>query len=233
MLFLLSWLLVTMLIGLGVALLSRWLGSALLVGAYAGALVIAIMIAGKLGTIPGFPNLALSASVFMYSATFIFTDVLAEIWGIKEARKVVYVGALMYPLIFFTLQFAVNWEPHPVWAEQQEGFANTMGTTFRITLASLASFVVSQFHDVWAFHFWKRKTKGKHLWLRNNASTISSQFFATVIFYVIGFYGIFPIVRLITFTYFIKIIIALIDTPVVYLAVTYLKKNKVGNPDQY
>jgi uncharacterized integral membrane protein (TIGR00697 family) len=225
MLFLLSWLLLTMLFGLGVTLLARWLGSTLLVGAYSGALVIAIVIAGKLGSIPGFPNLALSASVFVYSATFIFTDVLAEIWGVKEARKVVFVGAALYPILFFTMQFAVNWEPHPVWAENQAAFENTMGTTIRITIASLVSFIVSQFHDVWSFHYWKKKTKGKHLWLRNNLSTISSQFINTVIFYVIGFYGVFPIVELVLFTYFIKIIIAFIDTPFVYLAVWYLRKH--------
>ena len=231
MLFLLSWLLVTMLLGLGVTLLARWLGSELLVGAYAGFLVLAIMIAGKLGAIPGLPNLALSASVFIYSATFIITDVLAEIWGYKEARKVVFVGAILYPILFFTMQFAVAWEPHPVWASNQAAFEQTMGTTIRITLASLASFIVSQFHDVWSFHYWKKRTKGKYLWLRNNLSTISSQLINTVVFYFIGFYGIFPIVELVVFTYLVKIVIALVDTPFVYLAVWYLRKHGIGEGD--
>lgn len=218
-----------MLLGLGISMLARWLGSTLLVGAYSGALVIAIVIAGKLGSIPGFPNLALSASVFVYSATFIFTDVLAEIWGMKEARKVVYLGAALYPIIFFTMQFAVHWEPHPVWAANQPGFAATMSTTIRITIASLVSFVFSQFHDVWSFHYWKKRTNGKYLWLRNNPSTISSQLINTVIFYVIGFYGVFPIVELVLFTYFIKIIIALVDTPFVYIAVWFLRKHQVND----
>lgn len=228
MLFLLTWLLVTMLLGLGISLLARWLGSTLLVGAYAGALVTAIVIAGKLGSIPGLPNLALSASVFVYSATFILTDVLAEIWGVKEARKVVYVGAVLYPLIFITMQFAVNWEPHPVWAANQESFELTIGMSIRITIASFVSFIFSQFHDVWSFHYWKKRTNGKYLWLRNNLSTISSQLINTVIFYTIGFYGIFPIVELIVFTYLVKIVIALVDTPFVYLAVGYLRKHGVG-----
>ena len=161
-------------------------------------------------------------------AVSLFCVLLAEIWGVKAARKVVYVGAVLYPMIFISLKFAVNWEPHPVWAENQAGFEQTMGTTFRIVLASLSSFVISQFHDVWAFHYWKKKTNGKYLWLRNNASTISSQFIATVIFYVIGFYGVFPIVKLIAFTYLVKILIALVDTPVVYLAVWFLKKHGIG-----
>ena len=231
MLFLIAWLVATMLLGLGITLLSRWLGSSLLVGAYAGALVVAIVIAGKLGAIPGFPGLALSASVFVYSATFIFTDVLAEIWGYEEAKKVVYAGAALYPLIFITMQFAVNWEPHPVWAANQEGFETTISTSIRIVIASFASFVVSQFHDIWAFHYWKKRTQGKYLWLRNNASTIASQFINTVVFYFIGFYGIFPIWELILFTYLVKILIALIDTPFVYLAVWYLRKHGVGQPE--
>lgn len=228
MLFLVAWLLITMILGLGISLLSRWLGSTLLVGAYAGALVVAIVIAGKLGAIPGLPNLALSASVFVYSATFIFTDVLAEIWGVKEAKKVVYVGAVLYPLLYITMQFAVNWEPHPVWAANQAGFEATIGNSLRITIASFASFIVSQFHDIWAFHYWKKRTKGKYLWLRNNASTIASQLINTVVFYLIGFYGVFPIIELIVFTYLVKIVIALVDTPFVYLAVGYLRKHGVG-----
>ncbi len=127
------------------------------------------------------------------------------------------------------MQFAVAWEPHTVWAANQEGFAQTMGTTIRITIASLASFLVSQFHDIWSFHYWKKRTKGKHLWLRNNLSTISSQLINTVVFYLIGFYGVFPIVELIVFTYLVKIVIALVDTPFVYLAVWHLRKHGVGD----
>jgi uncharacterized integral membrane protein (TIGR00697 family) len=82
------------------------------------------------------------------------------------------------------------------------------------------------------FPLLEKKTGGKYLWLRNNASTIASQFIATVIFYVIGFYGIFPILRLIIFTYLIKILIAILDTPVVYLAVGFLRRNGVGQQEE-
>lgn len=221
----LLWLLATIALASLTVVAARWLGHEVIIAAYVGMLVIAITVAGKLGAIPGFEQYSLSASIFAYSATFIFTDVLSEIWGKQVARKAIYAGVLIYPLLFATTQFSIHWEPHPVWADNQEAFALTMGTTARIVLASLAAFVVSQVHDVWAFHYWKRRTNGKYLWLRNNASTIVSQALDTVVFYTIGFYGVFPIGNLILFTFIVKIIIALIDTPVVYLLVGFLRNN--------
>lgn len=80
----------------------------------------------------------------------------------------------------------------------------------------MVAYLISQHHDVWAFNFWKKKTKGKHLWWRNNASTLVSQFLDSVIFVFIAFYGIFDVVPLIIGNYVVKIIIALVDTPFMY-----------------
>jgi hypothetical protein len=93
----------------------------------------------------------------------------------------------------------------------------------RITAASLVAFLVSQLHDVWAFHFWKRLTKERYLWVRNLMSTIVSQLIDTVIFVTLAFYGIFSITAFIQIaitTYLIKVIVALLDTPFIYLART-------------
>lgn len=232
MILLISWLLVTVIIGGLIAMTARWLGPQILVGAFAGSLVLAIMIAGKLGVIPFFEDYSLSASVFVYSATFIFTDVLAEIYGKKAARNAVFSGLLLYPLLYLTINFAIEWEPHMLWAENQDAFATTMGTGLRIIIASICGFSASQLHDIWAFHFWKEKTNGKYLWLRNNASTMVSQLIDTVVFYTIAFYGIFPIFKIIIFTYIVKLIIAAIDTPVVYAVVSFIRageKNTVEN----
>ncbi|PIZ54623.1 transporter, partial [Candidatus Uhrbacteria bacterium CG_4_10_14_0_2_um_filter_41_7] len=96
----------------------------------------------------------------------------------------------------------------------------------RITVASFIAYLISQHHDVWAFHFWKKKTNGKHLWLRNNASTVVSQLIDTVVFTFIAFYGVLPIVPLILGTWVVKILIALIDTPFIYGAVWIMDKIK-------
>ena len=69
----------------------------------------------------------------------------------------------------------------------------------RIVVASLAAYLVSQFHDVWAFQFWKKKTKGKHLWIRNNASTMVSQLLDNAIFTYIAFVGAFGLESFFTY----------------------------------
>ena len=84
--------------------------------------------------------------------------------------------------------------------------------------------MVSQHLDVWIFHKLKQITNGKHLWLRNNLSTLTSQFIDTTIFITISFYGVFPILPAIFGQYLIKVIIALLDTPIVYLAVLTIRK---------
>ena len=96
-------------------------------------------------------------------------------------------------------------------------------------LASVIAFVFSQFHDVWSFHFWKRKTHGKFLWLRNNLSTSVSQLIDTILFMFIAFYKINPkftvpfIISLIIPYYLFKIGFALIDTIFVYPGVWWLR----------
>ena len=85
---------------------------------------------------------------------------------------------------------------------------------------------MSQYHDVWAFNFWRRITKEKHLWLRNNASTLVSQAIDTFLFIFLAFYGVVPVIPLILGQYFVKLCIALLDTPVVYLFVHLIKKKE-------
>jgi uncharacterized integral membrane protein (TIGR00697 family) len=226
-----AWLLVTVVIAGATAVTARWFGKEVVIGLYVGSIVTSIVVAGKLGVVPGFEDLSLSASIWVYSATFIFTDVIAEIWGKKTARKAIYAGALMYPLLFATTQFSIEWQPHPSWAENQAAYATTMGTTVRIVIASFSAFVASQLHDVWAFHFWKEKTGGKYLWLRNNASTWTSQLIDTVVFYTVGFYGVFPVLPLIGVTYLAKIAIAALDTPIVY-GVVWAVRGSIESPDE-
>jgi len=117
---------------------------------------------------------------------------------------------------------------NPTWGNQ-EPFALIFGSTLRMTFASIVAFVISQFHDVWSFDFWKRKTGGKHLWLRNNASTIVSQLLDTTIFMFIAFYRMTPkytvsfIVSLIIPYWLFKVVFALLDTPFCYALVVWLR----------
>jgi len=80
----------------------------------------------------------------------------------------------------------------------------------------MVAYLVSQHHDIFAFHWWKKKTGGRYLWLRNTASTIVSQAIDTGLFITIAFYGVLDIVPLLLGQYVVKLIIAIIDTPFMY-----------------
>ncbi|MFZ0390400.1 MAG: queuosine precursor transporter [Calditrichia bacterium] len=155
----------------------------------------------------------------LYGSIFLATDLLSEVFGKKEARRGVWLG--FFALIFMTvsMQLALQFTPHPS-DFSHEAMQTIFGFLPRITLASLVAYLLSQHHDVWAFHFWKERTGGRFLWLRNNLSTMVSQIIDSVIFVFLAFYGVFemPVIwSILITTYAVKLLVALLDTPVIYL----------------
>ncbi|MFH1137458.1 MAG: queuosine precursor transporter [Pseudomonadota bacterium] len=156
----------------------------------------------------------------LYASVFFSTDVLGEIYGKKEARTGVWLGFCMLVLATVYMQVALLFKPH------SSDFINpALAQIFslypRVAAASLLAYIVSQMHDVWAFDFWKIRTRGRHLWLRNNASTLVSQLLDSLIFCSVAFWGVFSwleFLQILLTTYLIKFVIALADTPFVYLA---------------
>lgn len=192
----------------------------LLVSIFVGALVISSALASKIITIFG---LFVPAGVLAYCITFVVTDVISEIWGRERANRVVFSGFITLLVTFLLIRLALWWDPAPIWKEQR-AFSAILGTTSRIIIASFIAYLASQYHDVWAFHIWRKWTEERHLWLRNNASTVVSQFIDTLIFITIAFYGTMPVFSLIKGQYLIKVLIALLDTPFVYLVVMLIRK---------
>ena len=156
----------------------------------------------------------------VYASSFLITDILSENYGKKEAQRGVAIG--FYSLILFTLlmNIAVRFLPSP-----EDFVQSSMETIFgflpRIMAASLLAYGFSQTHDVWAFHFWKKKWPAtRHLWLRNNLSTIVSQLIDSIVFTLAAFIGVFSegvLIEIIISTYLLKLIVAVLDTPFVYL----------------
>jgi len=127
----------------------------------------------------------------------------------------------MYIIMVLILFIGKILPPAPFW-KNQEAYSIILGSTPRIVLASMIAYLISQNHDVWAFHWWKQKTSGKHLWMRNNFSTITSQLIDSVLFIGIAFMGIYPLktIGVMIFSqYLIKVGIALLDTPFCYILV--------------
>jgi len=192
----------------------------LLVSIFVGALVISSVLASKIITIFG---LFVPAGVLAYCITFVVTDVISELWGRERANRVVFSGFIALLITFLLIRLALWWDAAPIWREQR-AFSAVLGSTSRIIIASFIAYLASQYHDVWAFHIWRRWTEERHLWLRNTASTVVSQFIDTLIFITIAFYGTMPVFSLIKGQYLIKVLIALLDTPFVYLVVMLIRK---------
>jgi len=192
----------------------------ILVAAFISLLVISNIIAVKTITVGGLIG---PAAVLCYSLTFVISDTISELWGRKTTQFVINTGFGAAILSALFIKLAIVMPGSPFW-QQQEAFETILGSNIRIVIASLAAYYISQSHDVWAFHFWKRTTGGKHLWLRNNLSSMVSQLIDTVIFITIAFYNTgAPLLQLIIGQYLLKLVIAAADTPVVYLLVAYIK----------
>jgi uncharacterized integral membrane protein (TIGR00697 family) len=193
---------------------------ALLACIYAGSLVLAAIMASKIIAVG---PLVVPAGVIAYCLTFLITDVISEIWGKERAQTVVMGGFVALVLVFFLTGISIFWPPASFWPHQQ-AYETILGSSARIMVASLTAYLFSQYHDVWAFHFWKRVTAGRFLWLRNNASTIVSQLLDSVVFITIAFYGAMPLAPLILGQWVVKVGIAALDTPLVYLLVYLLRR---------
>ena len=215
------WILITLLVSCLAGVLGKKYGLEYPIAMFGGLVVMANIFASK---IVMFGSFSVPAGVIVFSMTFLITDILSEQWGKKIARKTVWAGFYVSVLLIISVYIVRAWPAAPYALDFSKMFSQVLALSPRITLAGFVAYLISQHHDVWAFDFWKRLTKGKYLWLRNNASTIVSQLIDSVIFITIAFYGIFPILPLIIGQWVVKVIIALLDTPFMYFTMWLMKK---------
>ncbi|OQY27714.1 MAG: hypothetical protein B6244_09880 [Candidatus Cloacimonetes bacterium 4572_55] len=155
----------------------------------------------------------------LYGSIFFATDLLGEVYGKEEAKKGVILGFIALFYMTIVLQLTLWFQP------AGDDFAHTHMTQIfgfmpRIVLGSFLAYVVSQSHDVWAFHFLKDRFQSRHLWLRNNVSTAISQLIDSTIFTLVAFMGMFEtrvLIEIFITTYLLKLVVGMIDTPFVYL----------------
>ncbi|TLS38278.1 queuosine precursor transporter [Pseudalkalibacillus caeni] len=192
---------------------------------FAVSIVVANIMAGKIIMIGSF---VLPAAVVMYAFSFLFTDVIHERYGKKEAQRTILFGfgaqVFASAMIFIGMLLPVA----PFAADTQTAYETLLGQNYRFVLASLAAYLVSQNVDIYVFSFFKKLTNEKHKWLRNNLSTFTSQFLDTAIFITIAFIGTVPnIWVMILSQYVVKLGLALIDTPLFYLFTKNKKNSEV------
>ncbi len=171
---------------------------------------------------------AQSVGLLPYPITFLVTDIISEIYGKDRANQVVTSGlvASIFMLIVVSLADIIPMAPwSPV---DSDTFHKVFGLSAAAVFASMMAYLFAQYVDIRIFHFWKRLTKGKHLWLRNNASTVFSQFIDTSsVLLLLCFFGVIGWERfgvLLLNGFLFKVFFAAFDTPFVYMIVYYLRK---------
>jgi len=156
----------------------------------------------------------------MYGTLFLVTDALNEKYGIKDARKAVFIGFFSLLSTVIIMQFAIWFIPN-IDDIAHESIDTIFSLLPRIALGSLSAYLVSQLFDVYMFQKIRSKLPGdKYLWVRNNGSTLISQLIDTTIFVPIAFLGIMDfniVVDIFITTYIIKVLVAFLDTPFVYI----------------
>lgn len=193
----------------------------ILIGIFVVSLIVANIVSAK---IVSFWGLVIPAAIVAYPLTFLITDVIGEIWGKEMANRAVKIGFIcqLVSLVLIGLSILLPVAP---FADNQAQFVGIMKSSFRVVAASLVAYLVSQSWDVWLFHKLKEKCNGKHKWLRNNASTLTSQMIDTAIFITIAFWGVVPnICVMILSQYLIKAVYALLDTIPFYLLTKNIDK---------
>ncbi len=163
---------------------------------------------------------AISLGVLPYPVTFLCTDLISELYGKRHANAVVLTGAAVSVYMLLLLQIGrvlpVSHLQDPV---IQDHYLAVFGQSARAILASVAAYLIAQFVDIRLYHFWRKLTDGRHLWLRNNASTMLSQLIDTTAVVTILFYGVWPwsdIGAAILASYVFKLLAAAADTPLMY-----------------
>ena len=202
----------------------------ILSGIFIASLVTCNLIANKFVTVDlGFKVFIVSAGILPYPFTFLVTDLISELYGQKKANLVVLAGffASMFVLFFLWLGGQFNAIPDSLVTDQV--YDSVFRNAWRIIAASMTAYLFAQFIDVRIFHFWKKLTNGKHLWLRNNASTLVSQLLDTILVICILFFGVWStdqIFSAIIDGWLFKMLMAFIDTPIIY-GIIHLLKGKI------
>ncbi len=215
-------------------------------------LVLTNVVGTKLFQSPFNPEWALTTGILTYPLTFLVTDLVSEIYGKRRADFMVALGFFMSLMMLVILQLAMAVPPHPAWVPAdgffgdgflaraggtpgsgldgyQAAFESVFALNGLLLFGSMLAYAAAQYTDNWLYHYFKRLTHGRHLWLRNNGSTWVSQLVDTAIVNSILFYLGFGMelwqgITIMATIYLHKLLIAVLDTPVIYTGVWLLRR---------
>lgn len=188
-------------------------------------LLISNIIAGKLAV---FFGIVLPAGVIIFPLTYLFGDVLTEVYGYERTRLVIWIGfaanVLMSVMFMITIVL-----PHPAFWKDQAAYSTVLGLTPRLVMASLIAYFGGEFANSFVLSKVKIMTKGRWLWMRTIGSTAVGEGIDTLIFIVLAFIGLVPVAVLIGMVvaqYLWKVGYEVVATPLTYLVVGWIKRQE-------
>src|SRR5204863_5804795 len=189
--------------------------------------------AAKVATIPAFSigsmtfsGFTFGAAVLFFPISYIFNDVLTEVYGYARARKVVWAGFGAIIFASFMSWVVVTLPPAEGWNDQR-AYEAVFGQTPRIVFASLTAFFVGEFANSYVLAKMKVKTSGRHLWARTIGSTIVGEGVDSLVFYPAAFLGVWEnhlVLTVMVSNYIIKVLWEAAVTPATYQVVGFLKR---------
>lgn len=175
-----------------------------------------------------------SVAIFLFPLLFTINDVITEVYGKERTRSVIRSGLIVIALIFLVSVIFVALPPSPRFSAANPSYTVVFGLSARIAAASLIAFAVAEYTDVLVFVRLRKKIGKKALWLRNNVSNFTAQFFDTVLFMTLAFYALDMslssnasfLIGLIIPYWLLKCFMSVIETPLVYLGVKWLRNSE-------
>ncbi len=208
----------------------RWLPT--ITAVFVTSLILSNIIAVKLIAVGPF---FLPAAILIFPVSYIFGDILTEVYGYGRARRVIWTGFGCNLLAVLVIWLSIQLSPAPFWKlgglespqASQQAYQAIFGFTLRILAASFVAYLVGEFLNSFILAKMKIATQGRHLWLRTIGSTLVGQMADSGIFILLAFYGVVPMValgRLILGQWLMKSAYEALVTPFTYIVVNYLKR---------
>jgi queuosine precursor transporter len=197
-------------------------------------LLVSNIIAVKLIVVGPF---VLTAAIIIFPISYIFGDVLTEVYGYARARQVIWIGFACNLLMVVAVYASMQMPPAPFWTAgtlssaqtSQQAFESVLGIAPRLLAASFAAYLVGEFINSYIMARMKIISHGRHLWMRTISSTLVGQFADSAIFILVAFIGHVPadkLLPLILSQWIIKSAYEILATPLTYAVVFYLKRSE-------
>ncbi len=191
--------------------------------------------------IPFYEPSPIALGTILFASTFLCTDILSEYYGKEKARKNVLIGFCSFFLMTILMLVTIGIQPaEDEWVSMvQESLAILFTPMTSIFVASMIAYLISQYFDIWFFSYLKTVSSNNLLWLRNNVSTAVSSLIDNTIFSIFAWIILNPnpfplsdvIMTFILGVYLLRVFIAILDTPFIYLAKYFIPEEKNSSPE--